>query len=193
MNDSRRAWIFLAVVLLLSYVYFPVVFVYFTYFTIRKAREYIAALPQSRDLPWWGWALIHGLFLFTFIHFAYKPAYKLGASEYFYATRVFKHIVSLAYLKTPFIFIGLFGPVLAFEWRQLQFPAGAIGFKAPVLMLVVIPNALASADLFMTGMGYSVSAGGGWVFMHSMASIPVTVLVSLSWIYFFENRKRFGF
>ena len=193
MSAKAKTSLFWAGVFLLSYIYFPGVFVYFLYWTIRKSREYIATLPQSGDLPWWGWAVIHGLFLFTFIHFAYTPAYKLGANEYFYGTRVFRHIVSLAYLKSPFIFLGLFGPVLAFEWRQLQFPAGAIGPKAPVLMLVVIPNALASAFLFMTGMGYSVSAGGGWVFMHSMASVPATVLISLSWIYFFENRKRFSF
>ena len=101
-------------------------------------------------------------------------------------------MVNLIYLKSPFIFLGLFGPVLAYEWRMLMYPAGAEVPKAPILMLVSIPNALACSFLFMAGMGYSISAGG-WVFMHSMASVPVTVLVSLSWIYFFENRKRFGF
>ena len=188
----QRNWLFAILFCALSYVYFPLVFAYLLYFSIYKVREYISTLPQARDIPWWGWALIHGLFLFTFIHFAYKPAYRLGTSEIFYATRVFKNIVNLVYLKSPFIFLGLFGPVLFYEWRLLQYPRGAVGPKAPVLMLVAIPNGMASAFLFMAGMGYSISAGG-WTFMHSMASVPVTVLVSLSWIYFFENRKRFGF
>ena len=192
MSSEAKTSLFWSVVALLSYFFFPIVFVFFLYFTIRKAREYIGTLPQAGDIPWWGWAVIHGLFLFTLIHFAYKPVYKFGSNEYFYATRVFKHILNLVYLKSPFIFLGLFGPVLAYEWRMLQLPT-AIGPKAQVLMLVAIPNALASAFLFMTGMGYSVSVGGGWVFMHSMASVPITVLLSLSWIYFFENRTRFGF
>ncbi len=192
MDPKYRPWIYAFLFALASYIYFPIVFVFLIYFSIRKSREYIGTLPQAKDIPWWGWAVIHGLFLFTLFHFAYKPAYKIAGNEFFYHTRVFKHVVSMVYLKSPFIFLGIFGPVLAYEWRALLHPHGKEGSKAPVLLLVAIPNAIASAFLFMAGMGYSINQSG-WVFMHSMASVPLTVLISLSWIYSFENRKRFGF